>query len=85
MAEMTGKISYYLEVGLFHRIPEIWEKNPVGEVSFKGYKRQRLDKNCATFHCDENNVTVISAAVLDRNKLSSFKLEKRFTKSILSV
>lgn len=59
----------YFEIGLFSRTPKIGEKNPCGELQFKGYKRQMLDEDGVIFRCDENQVTVISAVVLDRNNV----------------
>lgn len=71
MMEVTDKISYPLEVGLFHRIPEIGEKNPLGEVSFEGYERQKIYypyNDEVNFSCTDNaGATVIAGALLDKN------------------
>lgn len=70
---MLDKISHYLEIGLFHRIPEIGEKNPACEATFKGYKRQKIYLNDTTgvnFSCTDNaGYTAMAAAVLDRNNV----------------
>lgn len=60
-----------LQARLFDRIPKIGEKNPAGEVSFVGYKRQFVDSCCGfSFKCeDKNGATVQAIAILDTNNV----------------